>query len=411
MEYDVKATADIWLNCFVGCFKKPIQGAIMLMVFLLSFFLSQLEKITFERPTIVPALIGRTGSFKTSFVQAALTPYGNGAAVFSSFTDSLRGIIETIKRSTDTVSIVDDFCEFDDKAINQKLEQIIRINGDRTSTRRVMIGNKPDDRPNNSITIITGEDIPKVKPSSIARMLIFEITDGIDADALTKLQHSQKKLIGVLIKFIQFLLLKEDAADELLQKFRDCRNELTHSATKPEWHARYSEMYSWLVAMEDIFVEFCDEQGVDTRPLAKFKEECFEFILLQHKRYLKSDSVYIFFDVASQLVSNGALSIVDVSRVSKDRPRSKYDVIIDGNLLHYESVSVFSAVQKYCADHGIVFQTSRKQLYDTLAHEGLLCRRGGKNTAEYRKYGIRESTICIYRNCLNRYLDQGGDAQ
>ena len=383
----------------------------MLMVFLLSFFLSQLEKITFERPTIVPALIGRTGSFKTSFVQAALTPYGNGAAVFSSFTDSLRGIIETIKRSTDTVSIVDDFCEFDDKAINQKLEQIIRINGDRTSTRRVMIGNKPDDRPNNSITIITGEDIPKVKPSSIARMLIFEMTDSIDADALTKLQHSQKKLIGVLIKFIQFLLFKGDAAYELLQKFRDYRNELTHSATKPEWHARYSEMYAWLVAMEDIFVEFCNEQGVDTRSLAKFKDECLDFILLQHKRYLKSDSVYIFFDVASQLVSNGALSIVDVSHISKDNLRSKYDVIVDGNEKHYDSISVFNAVQRYCTDHGIVFQTGRKQLYETLVREGLLCRRGGKNTAEYRKHGIRESTICIYRNILKRYLDQGGDAQ
>ena len=404
IDYDISASSDLCFELLAGCFKSKVEGIVCFLTLLLSFTLSSLERITIARPSFVLLLIGRSGSFKTSFAQAAFGFYGSAAV--SSFRDTNAAIVETIKGIDDTVCPIDDFSNYLNREQSEKLEELVRLNGDRTSVRKIMVGRKPDTRSVNTMSVVTGEDFPKSQPSSIARMAILDINDSIDAEGLSKLQESQAQYVGSLIKFIQFLVGNKAVIEKLLDRFKCYRNDLTRSDSTPDWHPRYTDMYSWLAAGWDMWSDYCSVRGVSLNEYGDVKAQLFDFVKGQHRRFLKTDVIAVFFDTVGTLTANGKLSVVDMARLDHDNLKTKFDVIYDGEEIHYESQKVFLAVAEYCFKNGIAFQISAGKFYDLLAKEGLLQPRcGQRNTGEFRKRGIRESTICVYRNRLLRYLN------
>ena len=404
IDYDISGAPDWCLKLLTGCFRGKIEGVICFLTLLLSFTLSSLERITEVRPSFILLLIGQSGSFKTSFAQAAFGFYG-GAAV-SSFRDTTRTIVETLKCADDVVCVLDDLSDHTNSNQNEKLEEVIRLQGDRTSVRKVMIGGRVDNRSVNSLSVVTGENFPKFQPSSIARMAILDVNDSIDADGLSKLQDSQPHYIGSLIMFIQFLVGNKAVIEKLLGRFKRYRNDLTRSDNTPDWHPRYTDMYSWLAAGWDMWSDYCSVRGVSLSEYGDVKTQLFDFVKGQHRRFLKTDVIAVFFDTVGYLVSQGKLTVVDISKLGIDNVKPRFDVIYDGEEIHYESQKVFLAVAEHCFRNGISFQISAGKFYDTLAKKGLLQpRRGQRNTGEFRKRGIRESTICVYRNRLLRYLN------
>lgn len=402
--YDLSGPPDLCLKLLAGCFKSKVEGIVCFLTLLLSFTLSSLEHLTTARPSFVLLLIGRSGSFKTSFAQAAFGFYG-GSAV-SSFRDTKASMVETIKGIDDTVCLIDDFSNYLSSDQNEKLEELVRLNGDRTSVRKIMVGRKPDTRSVNTMSVVTGEDFPIAPPSSIARMAILDVNDAIDPEGLTQLQESQLQYIGSIVQFIQFLLKDKAAISRLVEQFKHYRNNLTRSDSTPDWHPRYTDMYSWLAAGWDMWSDYRSMQGVSPAEYGNVQAQLFDFVKEQHRKYLKSDVISVFFDTVGTLIANGKLSVVDISNLGPDNLKPRFDVIYDGAEIHYESQRVFAAVSEYCFRNGIAFQISAGKFYDTLAKEGLLQpRRGQRNTGEFRKKGIRESTICIYRNRLARYLN------
>ena len=109
---------------------------------LLSTCISRLGNLGTDRPSFILAVIGRTGSYKTSTVQATLNPYNNENFSVCSFEDTVASIIATLKQSRDMITIVDDFYTNTDREITAKLEKIIRLNGDKSSVAKKMSGKK-----------------------------------------------------------------------------------------------------------------------------------------------------------------------------------------------------------------------------------------------------------------------------
>lgn len=106
-----------------------------------------------------------------------------------------------------------------------------------------------------TITVVTGEQIPKVRFSSIPRMLIIDFQEAVNLQALTELQASQAEFRGALADFIQYTL-DIDFCIKLRQTFLDHRDSIMHHEA-PKWHARYTSMCCWFLAIYDMFYEYC----------------------------------------------------------------------------------------------------------------------------------------------------------
>ena len=368
------ASANFFFEKYLPCFKSQTEGLIFLFTLLLSTCISRLGNLGTDRPSFILAVIGRTGSYKTSTVQATLNPYNN-----ENFSD---------------------FYTNTDREITAKLEKIIRLNGDKSSVAKKMSGKKIVSESSDTITVVTGEQIPKVRFSSIPRMFIIDFQEAVNLQALTELQASQAEFRGALADFIQYTL-DIDFCIKLRQKFLDHRDSISHHAA-PKWHPRYTSMCCWFLAIYDMFCEYCTAKNIFFTNISDFPSNIRHYIAEQSKRYLENDSIFIFFKILDSLRVENKLHKINTSKITNDTPKT--DILYDDNYIWLESVNVFAKIKLACQNEGISFDLSRQELYQKLESEKLLITKNNHRSYEYRKGQFRQSVICLPRNNLNRYL-------
>lgn len=394
------ASANFFFEKYLPCFKCQTEGLIFLFTLLLSTCISRLGNLGTDRPSFILAVIGRTGSYKTSTVQATLNPYNNENFSVCSFEDTVASIVATLKQSRDMITIVDDFYTNTDREITAKLEKIIRLNGDKSSVAKKMSGKKIVSESSDTITVVTGEQIPKVRFSSIPRMFIIDFQEAVNLQALTELQASQAEFRGALADFIQYTL-DIDFCIKLRQKFLDHRDSISHHAA-PKWHPRYTSMCCWFLAIYDMFCEYCTAKNIFFTNISDFPSNIRHYIAEQSKRYLENDSIFIFFKILDSLRVENKLHKINTSKITNDTPKT--DILYDDNYIWLESVNVFAKIKLACQNEGISFDLSRQELYQKLESEKLLITKNNHRSYEYRKGQFRQSVICLPRNNLNRYL-------
>lgn len=394
------ASANFFFEKYLPCVKSQTEGLIFLFTLLLSTCISRLGNLGTDRPSFILAVIGRTGSYKTSTVQATLNPYNNENFSVCSFEDTVASIVATLKQSRDMITIVDDFYTNTDREITATLEKIIRLNGDKSSVAKKMSGKKIVSESSDTITVVTGEQIPKVRFSSIPRMFIIDFQEAVNLQALTELQASQAEFRGALADFIQYTL-DIDFCIKLRQKFLDHRDSISHHAA-PKWHPRYTSMCCWFLAIYDMFCEYCTAKNIFFTNISDFPSNIRHYIAEQSKRYLENDSIFIFFKILDSLRVENKLHKINTSKITNDTPKT--DILYDDNYIWLESVNVFAKIKLACQNEGISFDLSRQELYQKLESEKLLITKNNHRSYEYRKGQFRQSVICLPRNNLNRYL-------
>ena len=365
------ASANFFFEKYLPCFKSQTEGLIFLFTLLLSTCISRLGNLGTDRPSFILAVIGRTGSYKTSTVQATLNPYNNENFSVCSFEDTVASIVATLKQSRDMITIVDDFYTNTDREITATLEKIIRLNGDKSSVAKKMSGKKIVSESSDTITVVTGEQIPKVRFSSIPRMFIIDFQEAVNLQALTELQASQAEFRGALADFIQYTL--DDFCIKLRQKFLDHRDSISHHAA-PKWHPRYTSMCCWFLAIYDMFCEYCTAKNIFFANISDFPSNIRHYIAEQSKRYLENDSIFIFFKILDSLRVENKLHKINTSKITNDTPKT--DILYDDNYVWIESVNVFAKIKLACQNEGISFDLSRQELYQKLESEKITYNKG-----------------------------------
>lgn len=402
------ASAEFFFNNYIPVFNDKTNGLIFLFTLLLSTGLSRLSEISIDRPAWVVAVIAESGSYKTSTVNAALNPFQTANCTSMSFEASISVIIKKLMDCRDTISIIDDYYTNADKEVTSKLESIIRLNGDVTSGRQRMSGKKYIAEDCHTISIITGEILPKVRFSSKPRMLVIDFKTAVNADKLSELQKAQPKFRGALVDFIQYSLSNDNYIKKLITSFETHRREIHKE--KPGWHGRYKSMCAWYLAMYYIFCEYCKENNVSYESIQSFPEDMRKFIANQSKSYLECDTTYIFFKTLGTLVDQKKIKAIPVMEITNDTPKT--DIIYNDDCFWLESTSVYEKILQYCISEGIVFGNSRIGVYRKLSEDGLLIpQQNGKLTGEYRKGKFRESTVCFGRNNIRRYFSYGSEVE
>ncbi len=80
------------------------------------------------------------------------------------------------------------------KKQNEILEKILRISGDKSTGAKKIVGGKLSDGAENASAVITGEFLPKIQKSSLARLLVLRINENsVNLEKLTALQNNPDK--------------------------------------------------------------------------------------------------------------------------------------------------------------------------------------------------------------------------
>lgn len=167
-----------------GLLQVPIAPRELLYPTLALVFLSPLNEFlrrAEREPKFIPAIVGRTGSMKTSYAAFLLSFFGNFSSTDMpmSFRDTANSIIENSNALKDVLTCVDDYhpsTKGDEATMRSVMQVICRGYGDRAGRSRMNSqAQLMDASPPRGNAIITAESTPNIGESTTARLFFLEM--------------------------------------------------------------------------------------------------------------------------------------------------------------------------------------------------------------------------------------------
>ncbi len=208
---------------------------------------------------------GLTGSMKSAISAIPLAFFGdfNARRFPANFSDTDNDMESKAFQAKDSVFIIDDFKPSvsltEASKIHAKAERFIRNTGNQAGRGRRGADMQAKAAPfNRSMTIITGEDLPKGQ-SLLGRLLILELTrTDVDTTVLTRLQQaSEQGELSLLMS--AYLKWSASRMDELKKTFPKSVTALRDAAIRDRIapsHPRAPEIFANMVAGVEIFMDF-----------------------------------------------------------------------------------------------------------------------------------------------------------
>lgn len=349
------------------------------------------------QPNFIIFIQGKSGTRKSSLSAVALSHFGDFSSdTFpTTFRDSYNSIEKTAHSLKDTVNVIDDYNPAIDGAKKlSTMDNILGAYGDRVGRKRLNkdITTKKAYIPR-GLCIATGEMIPEVAQSRIARALIVTVKqDSINLTKLAELQENKEELAYCMMHYIKWIIDNETKVIEYAKiKFKELR-----ANQKAGVHGRTIEISSVLQIGFTLFTQFLnDYQVIDIDYKNKLDAEtsivldALENSQTQYVTDLKPTD--LFYDTFEELLNINKIFVVNSQT---PQPNCGYD----GSKFvgYYEPTkkvyylypdAVYNAVvNHYSNNSSKKFPVNARTLWRYMAEEGLLDR--GKSYEEQNRYTI-----------------------
>jgi len=277
---------------------------------------------------------GLTGSGKSELAALCLAFFGkefNSNSFPSNWSDTENAMESKAYRAKDGLFVVDDYkpsvSPTEAAKLSAKAERFVRGTGNQAARDRLASSlDLNSGYYNRSLTIVTGEDLPKGQ-SLLARSLILEIArPDIPSDQLPIYKQAAQsgKYAGLMSAYIQWLAsrmdqLKADFPKFVLQYQNDARNNgLTTS------HPRAPEIYANMVAGAETFIDFLQDAGIGSERAnvltADIETGLKQAFSEQGAYQSEQDEVRRFIDLLKAAFSSGNCHVAE--RLKKAPPES-----------------------------------------------------------------------------------------
>lgn len=216
---------------------------------------------------------GLTGSRKSELAALCLAWFGdfNARRFPANWSDTDNALESKAFQCKDSLYIVDDFKPSVNQAeaakLHSKAERFIRNTGNQAGRNRLSSSLQAIPAPyNRSMTIATGEDLPKGQ-SLLGRLLVLELArNEVDNNQLTVCQQSAAagQFAGLMSTYIQWLAPR---LDQLKQDFPKFVQQYRDKATKDGLatsHPRAPELFANMVAGAETFIDFLQDAGISS---------------------------------------------------------------------------------------------------------------------------------------------------
>ena len=379
-DFDIKQALQRSLSCL------DVADYNITVPLLATIFLSPLTSILRENgisPNFIVFVQGKSGTRKSSLAATFLSHFGNfDSDTFpTTFRDSYNSIEKTAYILKDTTNIIDDYNPsvdgFKKLAI---IDSIFGAYGDRVGRKRLNkdITTKKAYIPR-GLCIVTGEMIPEVAQSRIARAIIVNIKqNSINLTKLSELQENKEELAYCMMNYIRWLIDNEKSIIEYAKStFKELRKK-----QKSDVHGRTSDISRVLWIGFTLFTRFlCDYEVIDTAYKNKLDIEASKVLdelensQTQYVSELKPTD--LFYDAFEELLNTNAIAVININEYN---PNWKYMTTnIAGYYDELKRVyylypdTVFNAVEKhYNNSSNKKFPVNAKTLWRYMAEEGLL---------------------------------------
>ena len=336
-------------------------------------------------PRFALFLLGQTQTRKTTAALLALSHFGNFNAqdkIPASFTDTANSVQRSAFLLKDMPILVDDYFPVSNLQARRKMEEMAqtlsrsfgngasrgRLNSDMTQRAGL---------PPRGVAIFTGEDLPDIKESGLARYYLVNVekTSVPASDELTKLQQAAAngELARCMEGYISWLGRNaEKMPDMLYGIFMQMRGVAAKRLTN--CGARAPEAVSWLMlGIGMMYRYFCELKLIKKEELTPLCTQAMEILiencLKQSKEMTEQKPVNVFVRIVSEMLISGRFKCLGVDETSGSINVLGY---MDTQFYYFMPEMLYQAVSKFCTDQGTVFPVTMTQLRKQLVAEKLI---------------------------------------
>ena len=359
-------------------------------------YLAPLREFLYQMD-IVPAfalfLYGPTGNHKTTAAALAMSHFGNFHAKNppTSFNDTANNIRMKAFLVKDMPLLVDDFhpakSAQEKRSMSATAQTLSRAFGDGVDRGRLNADSTiKAATPPRSVAIITGEDLPEIGASGLARFFILDIDKGDIPlnDDLTALQDDARN--GVLQKamrgYISWIAQQADTLPERLKtlflKYRDMvRKQCTGV------HDRAPEAVACILLGYAMMLDyFRAVNQIDTDTAGAMLEHAFTVLTDVSRKQAEATEnekpTRIFLDGLAELLASKTAALKDISpNIPPDEvkdPSLVQDMLgyMDNDYYYFLPAKAYGAVSRLCREQGVEFPVSFKALCKELKTDGII---------------------------------------
>ena len=383
--------------------KEEIGIALLGTIYLapLREFMSQTDIV----PAFALFLYGESGTHKSTAASLALSHFGNFHAKNppTSFADTGNNIREKAFLVKDMPILVDDYHPTlsvqERRAMAATAQTLSRAFGDGADRGRLNADSTVKaKRPPRSVAIITGEDLPAIGASGLARFFILDIDkeDIPVGKTLTEMQELARKgyLQRAMRGYILWLLKQADGMpDRLHNMFLQYREDI-HKDSSGQ-HDRAPETVACILIGYALMLNYFRDLGLfDTKTAGKMLAHARAKLLdtsRKQARDMESEKpTRIFLDSLAELMNSKQVALKDLTTEdAKDPPPTERMIgYMDADYYYLLPNVAFGAVQKLCREQGQEFPVSLKALYKHLRTDGILgSAQDADNPAKVKRIG------------------------
>ena len=352
------------------------------------------------------AIIGESGSKKTSLARVMFTLFG-GREI--NFTSTDRAIELELENRQDSVMVLDDLSSGSDKFLTKKFENILRQLGDSTGRKKsVNSGKEQEQVSTRCAVVLTAEsDIDALSKSSKLRTLAVHMyADSLDLNKLSEYQREihYSKVNKKFSKFEQYITLY---IRFLEKNYHFIVNELAESKyvfTENFTFDRQATIFKILAGQAKIILRFwnyCElllETDIE-KVYKKWCEDLKEIVQMNEQRGLKVEPHLLFL----QAIIQGALLENFIAKDKTDYAQNKdfYIGYLKNECLFLNPDSAYKYCRAYCERQSLDFQSSSQNIVDKLYRCGVIVGYEQKNHKAKLFKQVHFETHSEHFLCLN----------
>lgn len=373
-------------------------------------------------PDVGLYLRGGTGAGKTVVTSLALSHFGDfryNLPLPGSFHDTPKSQVAKGYYLKDMPFLIDDYHPSDEKdrrSMNTMAQLMLRaISGMGRSTLSSDQELKAVKTPR-CLAIMTGEDLPDVGPSGVARMYVVNLRPASDdgrfpgdvpkTEALTKMQEKARKgyLVASMRGYIKWLARQADTLPDLLEEDYN-RLRMHAMRNNPGQHDRMPGALAHIMLGYSSMLRYLrDADVITTEQMASEIQDAWRVLLdtgrEQAAEMAEDKPTARFITIMSSLIGSGQLKMLDKNKEPRDGQRvGGYK---NNDYYYLDPVICYNEVCRFCKQQDGAFPLGERQLYKQLVDEGIA--EPGKDGSAKRGVNIRGRTqrlVWIARDLLD----------
>ena len=254
------------------------------------------------------------------------------------------------------------------------------------------------------LCLVTGEDLPELSQSRLARLVAVELRRGdIDFKKITQAQNNAELLPLCMAGYIDWLRPQLDkVAKDLRQTFPTLRDSFTDSGS----YGRIPSNAAWLMIGAGAVLQYMADIGAISSKRSEELQENFRQILQtlaaeQGQRVAEDSPAKKFTEALCELISSGRCTVRDTTDSRNFvEPGTEFIGWQDGDWLYLLPDTTYKAVNQFFNGQGLCFPVTAKTLWKHLAAAGMIRAGSGSRTElkkisgkPYRVLSLRRSAI------------------